>query len=181
MTASNLVPAFVGFAIVVFLLWRYAVPPVRKLMRKEQDAVRRQMAEADAARERLEEAEAKYRDAVANARTEAARIRDTARADAQRIVEEMRERAEQEAERIRASGAEQLASQRQQIVRELHAEVGELATELAGRLVSEHMDDSANRAASVDRFIDELEGMSAQESSAQESSAQSSVSSKGGS
>ena len=156
-----MIPALIGFAIVVFVLWRYAAPPVRRMMHKEQEAVRKQMADAEAARERLEEAEAKYRDAVANARTEAARIRDTARADSQRIVEEMRERAEREVERIRASGEEQLVTQRQQIVRDLHGEIGEMATELAGRLVGEHMTDSANRSASVDRFIDELEGMSA--------------------
>lgn len=156
-----MIPALIGFAIVVFVLWRYAVPPVRRMMRKEQDAVRKQMADAEAARQRLEEAEAKYRDAVANARTEAAKIRDTARADSQRIVEEMRERAEREVERIRASGEQQLVTQRQQIVRELHTEIGEMATELAGRLVGEHMADQENRSASVDRFIDELEGMSA--------------------
>src|SRR5699024_5744698 len=124
-----MIPALIGFAIVVFVLWRYAVPPVRRMMRKEQDAVRKQMADAEAARQRLEEAEAKYRDAVANARTEAAKIRDTARADSQRIVEEMRERAEREVERIRASGEQQLVTQRQQIVRELHTEIGEMATE----------------------------------------------------
>lgn len=156
-----LVPSFVGFAIVAFVLGRYVVPPVRRAMRKEQETVRKQMADAEAARARLEEAEAKYRDAVANARTEAARIRDAARADAQRIVEEMRERAEHEAERIRASGSEQLATERQQIVRELHAEVGELATRMAGQVVDEHMAEPANRSASVDRFIDELEDMSA--------------------
>jgi len=149
-----------GFAIVVFVLWRYAKPPLQRVMRKEQEAIRQQMRDAEAARERLEEAEAKYRDAVENARTEAARIRDTARADAQRIVEEMRERAEREAARIRQSGEDLLVSQRQQIVRELHAEIGELSTELAERLVSDHMSEPANRSASVDRFLDELEAMS---------------------
>lgn len=158
---GDFIAGLVGFAIVLFVLWRYAVPPVRRMMHKEQDAVRKQVADAEAARERLAEAEAKYRDAVANARTEAATIRDNARADAQRIVEEMRERAEREVERIRVSGEEQLVTQRQQIVRELHAEIGELSTELAGRLVGEHMADPANRSAGVDRFIDELEGMSA--------------------
>lgn len=161
MTVASVVPEIVGFLIVVFVLWRYAVPPMRRVMRKEQDAVAKQMRDAEAARQRLEEAEAKYRDAVANARTEAARIRDTARADAQRIVEEMRERAEREAERIRQNGEEQLAMQRQQIIRELHAHVGELSTELAERLVADHLADPANQSASVDRFLDELEGMSA--------------------
>ena len=161
MSVGGYIAALVGFVIVLLVLGRYAVPPVRKMMCKEQEAVRQQIRDAEAATARLEEAEAKYRDAVANARTEAAKIRDAARADSQRIVEEMRERAEREAERIRQSGEEQLATQRQQIIRELHAQIGELSTEMAGRLVEDHVADESNQAASIDRFIDELEGMSA--------------------
>lgn len=161
MSVGGWIAALLGFAIVVFVLWRYAGPPVRKMMNKEQESVRQQLRDSEAATERLKEAEAKYRDAIASARTEAAKIRDTARADAQRIVEEMRERADREVERIRQSGEEQLVTQREQIIRELHGHVGELSTSLATRLVEEHVADDSKREATVDRFLDELEGMSA--------------------
>lgn len=156
--------AFIGeliaFAVVIFILWRYVVPPVRRMMRTEQESVRKQVEDSEAASKRLEEAEAKYRDALEEARTEAAKIRDSARAEAQNIVDGMREQAEREVERIRKRGEEQLQNERLQIIRRLRAQVGELSTSLAAEMVSEHLSDSSRRSATVDRFLDELEQMS---------------------
>lgn len=149
----------VGFGLVVYVLWRYVVPPLRKAMRKQQDAVRVQISEGERAKERLAEAERKYSEAVSEARTEAAMIRDGARVDAQRISEEMSARADQEVERIRQRGEEHLALLHQQVVRELRAEVGRQASELASRIVREHLAAEGKRSETVDRFLDELEGM----------------------
>jgi F-type H+-transporting ATPase subunit b len=151
----------IGFLLVLFVLWRYVVPPVRRMMHNEQGAVRKQVEDSDTATKRLQEAEDKYRSAIEEARTEAAKIRDNARGEAQRIVEEMREQAEREVERIRKRGEEQLQNERLQIVRRLRAYVGELSTSLATEMVSEHLSDNARRSASVDRFLDELDQMSA--------------------
>lgn len=150
-----------AFAVIIGFLWWKVVPPVRTMMRDRQEEVRRQIDEAQRAEQRLAEAERKYQDAVAEARTEAAKIRDTARVDADRIREEMRQRADAEVERIRQRGEEQLELMHQQVVRELESHVGGLAAQLAERLVREHLGDRAQRAATVDRFLGELEGMAA--------------------
>lgn len=151
------------FLAVLFVIWRYAVPPIKKMMQERQDMVRKQIEESQEASERLKAAEAKYDEALAEARTEAAKIREGARADAQAIKEEMREQAQQEVARIQQRGEEQLAAQREQTVRELRSEVGQLAVTLAGRIVGESVADDAHRAGTVDRFLDELDGMSATE------------------
>jgi F-type H+-transporting ATPase subunit b len=152
------------FLIVFGVLWRYVVPPVKRAMAERQEMVRRQIEESQQARTRLAEAEARYSEALAEARIEAAKIRETSRADAQEIKDEMRRQAEQEVERIRQRGAEQLVTQREQVVRELRSELGELAVTLAGRIVGESLADDARRAGTVDRFLDELHGMAAPES-----------------
>ncbi len=149
------------FLIVLGVIWRYVVPVVKRAMNQRQEMVRRQIEESQQARTRLAEAEARYSEALAEARVEAAKIRETARADAQETKDEMRQQAEQEVARIRQRGEEQLATQRDQIVRELRGELGELAVTLAGRIVGESVADDARRAGTVDRFLDELEGMSA--------------------
>jgi F-type H+-transporting ATPase subunit b len=153
------------FLIVLGVLWRYAVPPVKRAMDERQNMVRRQIEESQKASKRLTEAEARYSQALAEARVEAAKIRETARADAQEIKDEMRQQAEQEVARIRERGEEQLATQREAVVRELRAELGTLAVTLAGRIVGESVADDARRAGTVDRFLDELQGMAAPESS----------------
>lgn len=151
------------FLIVLGVLWRYAVPPVKRAMDERREMVRRQIEESQQASKRLSEAEARYSKALAEARVEAAKIRETARADAQEIKDEMRQQAEQEVARIRERGEEQLAHQRDQIVREMRGELGKLAVTLAGRIVGESVAEDARRAGTVDRFLDELQAMAAPE------------------
>ncbi|MDQ3760259.1 MAG: F0F1 ATP synthase subunit B [Actinomycetota bacterium] len=147
------------FLVVLGVIWRYVVPPVKRAMRERQEMVRRQIEESQQASKRLAEAEARYSEALAEARVEAAKIRETARADAQEIKDEMRQQAEQEVARIRQRGEEQLATQREQVVRELRGELGKLAVTLAGRIVGESVADDARRAGTVDRFLNELQDM----------------------
>jgi len=158
---ATFIAEVVAFLIILYVLYRYIVPPVQKAMRERQELVRSQIEESRQAREQLEKADAEYQRALTEARAEAAKIRDTARADADRLREELRAQAQEEAERIRQRSAEQLATQRQQVVRELRAEIGNLAVTLAGRIVGESVEDEARRRRTVDRFLAELDGMAA--------------------
>lgn len=160
---SEWIGELIAFFIVLFVIWRYVVPPVRKIMKTQQDQVAKQVDDAQKASERLAGAEKKYSEALAEARTEAAKIRDTARADGQRIVEEMRAQAERELERIRQRGQDELATQRQAVIRELRERIGRMSVDTAGELVEQHLSSDAKRKATVDRFLDELEAMSAPE------------------
>ncbi|HWD01496.1 MAG TPA: F0F1 ATP synthase subunit B [Amycolatopsis sp.] len=152
---------FVALIIIVLVLLRYVRPPVRKAMKKQQDLIRQQIEDSKAAAQRRKEAEDAYQNAVAEARVDAAKIRDDARAEAQAIEDEMRAFAEREVERIKQRGEEQLVVQREQLARELRAMIGGQANDLAGRIVRAHVADDANRSATVDRFLDELESMAA--------------------
>jgi F-type H+-transporting ATPase subunit b len=160
---ATFIVELVIFLLVLGVLWRYAVPPVKRAMDERQEMVRRQIEESQQASKRLTEAEERYSQALAEARVEAAKIRETARADAQDLKDEMRQQTEQEVARIRERGEEQLAHQRDQIVREMRGELGKLAVTLAGRIVGESVKDDARRAGTVDRFLDELQAMAAPE------------------
>jgi len=163
------VAELVAFAIIVFFVVRYIVPPARKAMQAQQEKIRLQIERASETEKRLAVAEAKLAEAQVEARQEAAKIRDNARADAQRIVEEMRAQADREVERIRLRGEEELANRRQHLMRELHAYLGQRSVEVANRLVEEHLADAGARSATVDRFLDELDAMSARAEAAEPS------------
>ncbi len=94
-------------------------------------------------------------------RTEAAQIRDDARADAESIRTEILAKAREESDRIIAAGRDSLAVERQTIVRELRAEVGGLAVDLASRIVGESLADEARRKGTVERFLTDLESAGA--------------------
>lgn len=158
---GTIIVELVIFLVVLWVIWRYVVPPIKRVMNQRQEMVRKQIQESQDASERLEAAERKYQDALDEARTEAAKIREGARSEAQRIKEEMREQAEQEVAGVRQRGEEQLATQREQVVRELRSEIGNLAVTLSERMVGESLADESRRSATVDRFLEELDGVTA--------------------
>ncbi|CAJ1495510.1 F0F1 ATP synthase subunit B/delta [[Mycobacterium] kokjensenii] len=149
----------VGFALIVWLLVKFVVPQVRKLMANQQESVRRQLEEAAAAASRLTEAGQAHSTAVAKATAEAERVTAEARSDAERIAEQLRGQAGVEAERVKTAGGQQVGLMRAQLIRDLRSNLGAEAVERAGELVREHVSDPQRQAATVDRFLDELDAM----------------------
>jgi F-type H+-transporting ATPase subunit delta len=148
-----------GFAIIVALVWRYVVPPVRNLMKDRQDAVRQQLADSAKAAERLTESTTAHSKAVQAAKSEAKRVVEEAQEDSQRIAEQFRAQAEVEAERIKTQGARQSELMRSQLARQLRLELGHESVRQAGELVRSYVADPEQQSSTVDRFLDDLEAM----------------------
>jgi F-type H+-transporting ATPase subunit b len=147
----------IAFAIMFFIIARYIVPPINRAMTARQDAIRQQFTDLDQAKADAKSAEEEFRAQIADARHEAARIREEAREQGAAIIAEMREQAQAEAARIVEHAHSQIDADRQQAVTSLRAEVGTLATELAGRIVGEALEDQARQSRVVDRFLADLE------------------------
>ena len=146
-----------AFAIMVFILAKYVIPPINKAMTARQEAIRQQFADLDQAKSEAHAAEEEFRAQIADARHEAARIREEAREQGAAIIAEMREQAQAEAQRIVEHAHTQIEADRKSAVASLRNEVGTLATSLAGRIVGESLDDEARQSRVVDRFLDELD------------------------
>jgi F-type H+-transporting ATPase subunit delta len=156
---STFIGQLIGFAVIVFILWRYVVPPVKALMQKQQDAVRTALAESAEAARKLAEADAMHAEALKKAEAEASKVTDEARQDSGRIASQLQEQAGVEAERLKAQGAQQVQLMRQQLIRQLRMGLGQEAVQKADELVRAHVADPAAQAATVDRFLDELDQM----------------------
>ena len=153
---SEIIVGVVAFGLILFVLAKFVFPRMEQTFKARVDAIEGGIARAEAAQAEANELLEQYRAQLAEARTEAARIRDEARADAEGIRQDVLATARQESDRIIAAGRDQLATQRESIVRELRAEVGTLAVDLAGRIVGESLADEARNRGTVDRFISEL-------------------------
>jgi ATP synthase F0 subunit b/ATP synthase F1 delta subunit len=156
---STFIGQLVGFAVIVWLVVRYVVPPVRNLMTARQNAVRQQLKDADAAAKRLTESTTAHSKAVEAAKVEAKRVVEEAQTDAQRIAEQLQAQAAAEAERIKAQGGSQIELLRTQLTRQLRLELGYESVRQASELVRNHVADVAQQSATVDRFLDELDAM----------------------
>ncbi|MEO6510553.1 MAG: F0F1 ATP synthase subunit B [Nocardioides sp.] len=148
-----------AFALMFLLLARYVIPPINKAMTDRQNAIRTQFADLESARADANAAEAEFKAQIADARHEAARIREEAREQGATIVAEMRQQGEVEKARIVDNGHQQLAAERQQALASLRAEVGTLATTLAGRIVGESLEDDERSTRVVDRFLADLDAL----------------------
>lgn len=156
---STFIGQLIGFTLIVVLLWKFVVPPLRKMMAAQQESVRVQLDEAAAAAGRLVESEQAHSNAVQEANAEATRVVAEANADAVRISEQLRVQADAEVERIKVQGGEQVQLLRAQLIRELRSDLGRESVHAAGELVRDHVSDPARQAATVDRFLSELDAM----------------------
>ena len=153
---QEIVLGIVAFGLLCFVLMKFVFPVMEKTFRARVDAIEGGLKRAETAQAEANQLLEQYRAQLAEARTEAARIRDEARADAEGIRQDVLAKAREESDRIIAAGRDQLAAQRESIVRDLRSEVGTLAVDLASRIVGESLADEARSRGTVDRFISEL-------------------------
>src|SRR4051812_24035092 len=158
---GEIIIGLIAFAIVFIVFAKLVAPRFEQVFRARREAIEGGMERAETMQAEAKAALEQYRAQLAEARGEAAQIRDQARAEGQQILEELRTQAQEESARIVARGEEQLAAARQQVVNELRGQVGALAVELAGRVVGESLADEARRSGTVDRFLAELDGVAA--------------------
>ncbi|MDT5020855.1 MAG: F-type H+-transporting ATPase subunit b atpH [Mycobacterium sp.] len=156
---STFIGQLVGFAVIVWLVWRYVVPPVRKLMTDQQNTVRQQLADSSAAADRLAEASRAHAKAKEDARAEAQRLIEDAQSDAQRIGELLRAQADSDAERIKQQGAKQAELLRSQLIRQLRQDIGADSVRRATELVRGYVADPDQQSGTVDRLLDDLDEM----------------------
>ena len=147
----------VAFAIILAVLWKYVVPPLQRSLTQRQEMIRKQIDDAKETKERLAAAEADYKKAVAEARTEAAKAREEGAKVRQEIIDAAREEARVEAEAVTSRAEARLEVERRQVLSELRGEIGRLAVTLAERVVGESLADDDRQRRVVDRFIAELE------------------------
>jgi F-type H+-transporting ATPase subunit b len=158
---GEIIIGLIAFAIVYFVFAKFVAPRFEQVFRARREAIEGGIERAEAMQAEAKAALEQYRAQLAEARGEAAQIRDQARAEGQQILEELRTQAQEEAARIVARGNEQLASQRQQVVNELRSEIGTIAVQLASQVVGESLAEDARRRGTVDRFLAELDDMAA--------------------
>jgi len=158
---AELVLVLIVFGVLYYLIRKYAVPRFERTFELRRDAIEGGIARAEAVQAEAARLLEQYNAQLAEARTEAAQIREGARAEAQRIIEDLTNQARAESARIVQRGEDQLAAQRAQVVRELRGEIGSLAVELSEKIVGQKLSDDAAIRGTVDSFLADIERQAA--------------------
>ena len=153
----EIVLSLIVFGLLYLAVKKYVVPSFEKTFAERTTAIEGGLKAAETKQAEADAKLAELEKQLGDARHEAARIREEAREQGAQIIAEMREQAQAESSRIVEHGKAQIEAERQQAVASLRAEVGALATGLAGRIVGESLDDEARQSRVVERFLAELE------------------------
>jgi F-type H+-transporting ATPase subunit b len=146
----------ISFALVFFVLRKYAFGPIQKIIDDRRDRIRRALEEADNARGEARRLLEEHRALIGQARGQAEEILSEAR----RVGEAQRERMRHEAEEDRARRMEetrrQIEAETQRALAEIRREVADLALVAAEKVTAGALDPSSHRKL-IDDAIGELD------------------------
>ena len=145
----------VTFLIALFVVWKLAWKPIIKILSDREELVRKSIADAEKARQTLEDAIKSQKDIIAKADNDAQLIIQSARETAQNLAMEIGETARREAERMVESAQKAISSHKEQAIRELRTEAATIAVMAASKLIAVNLDDERNRSL-VNSYIAEL-------------------------
>jgi F-type H+-transporting ATPase subunit b len=154
---TELIVGLLTFGVIFFALWKVLMPRLNQTLAERTDKIEGGLQRAEEAQTEANATLAQYREQLAEARHEAARLREQAREQGAQIIAEMREQAQAEGRRLVEAAHAQIEADRQQARQSLKAEVGGLAVDLASRVVGESLTDEARQRRVVERFLDELD------------------------
>ncbi|GGZ31748.1 ATP synthase subunit b [Streptomyces inusitatus] len=154
---DELIIGLIAFAIVFFFLSKKLLPNINKVLEERREAIEGGIEKADEAKTEAESVLEQYKAQLAEARHEAARLRQEATEQGTAIIAEMKAEGQRQREEIIAAGHAQIEADRKAASAALRQDVGKLATDLAGKLVGESLEDHARQSRTIDRFLDELE------------------------
>jgi F-type H+-transporting ATPase subunit b len=151
----ELIVGLVAFGILFFFFWKWVLPRVNKLLEERREQIQGNLEKAEATRGEADQLLADYRSQLSGARDEANRIIEEARKTADQLRRDIQAKAEEEARETVVRAQEEIRAERDRAFQELRVQVGEIAVELAGRVVGAELDKGAHERL-IDSYIDEV-------------------------
>ena len=150
----NLIFQALGFAILMFILWRFAYKPLLRILDERRDRAQEIVEKSDQIKKDLSETEARTRAELDKARTEAQAIIAEARQTRDRIVGDARAAAAAAAAAENEKARVELAQERDQAIAQLRRETADLAIAAATRVIGREL--STNKDLQVQLINDVL-------------------------
>ena len=152
---KELIPGVVAFAIVFWLMWKFAIPAFNETLDKRAAAVKADLEAAERAKVEAEKVRQDYEAQLAGARDEANRIVEEARQAGEEARQGIVAKAEEDAVGIRDRASSEIAGERERVAGQIKDQVAALSLDVAEKVVGRSLDRDAQQQL-VDQFIDEL-------------------------
>jgi F-type H+-transporting ATPase subunit b len=152
---NELVWGALAFGVLLVLMWKFGLPPVRKMLKDREDRIRDDLERAEHARTEAETTLEEYRRQVSEARAEGTAIIEQARQDAERVRAERIAAVDQEIAEQRTRAQEDIRLGSERAVAELRAQMADLSIELAERVVEANLDHD-RQLALIESYINQV-------------------------
>lgn len=153
----DIVWSLIILVIVAAFFYKLFLPKLQKVFDERAAKIEGGIAKAEQAQKEADEAKKKYEAQLSTARVEASKIRDDARAEASHIISDARGRAETEAAQITANAERSIESMQQKAKVQLQGQMGEMATNLAGKILQTELKNDAVQSDMINQMIAEME------------------------
>ncbi|MFG6385276.1 MAG: F0F1 ATP synthase subunit B [Muribaculaceae bacterium] len=148
---------FLAFAILFFILWKWAWPVILKTVDNRADLIDKGVEYAQSAKEQLDNARESAREVINEAqRKQAEMLRDADRMKTQ-IVEQARAAAQVEAQKVMDSAKMQIEQQQKEAQLQFRNQVSEFALQIASKVVKNELKDQKAQTQLVNSLLDEIE------------------------
>ena len=152
---TTIIFTIINLLVLYFLLRKLLFGRVNAVLEQRAALVKSEIASAEDNNHQAQELKAQYESKLTDARHEGAKIVADAQNRAQRIYEDKMAEAETDATRLRSEAESQIASERETMLRGARSEVASLALLAAAKVVQHSMDDTDDKAL-VDTFLSEV-------------------------
>ncbi len=153
--AAELLVGALAFAIIFYFIWKWVLPRVNTLLEERRQQIQGEIERAEATRSEADQLLAEYREQLANAREEANRIIEEGRKTADQLRRDLQAKAEEEAGATVARAQDEIRAERDRVFEDLRAQIGDIAVELAARVVNQSLDKQAHEKL-IDDYIEQV-------------------------
>jgi len=153
---ATLIAQVLNFIILLAILAKFCYKPLLKVLDDRRNRIINDLDSAEQTRLEAEELKKQYAKQLADARTEATAIVDKANKIGQKLQDDYMSQAQAEKEQLMAAAREHIEQEKQQAMLDIRTEVVSLATEIAGKVISEKLsstDDQAMIARTADKVL----------------------------
>lgn len=139
----QLVVQLIAFLVFTWLLWKFAVGPIVKVLDQRQERIGESMAAAERMQAELTSTQSRNEEVLLEARRDAQEILATARQNGEQMMTRARDEANAQAETYLTRAQESLRQETEQARQQLRREVADLAVLAAGRIIRKELDPQA--------------------------------------
>jgi F-type H+-transporting ATPase subunit b len=137
--AGNLAVAFwtvILFVVLLVVLGKWVWGPILETLKRREEYIKQSLEDAKKARDEAAEALRQQQKQLEESRAKSQEIISKGYAEALRLSEEFTHRADAEAARLREQAKQDIGQAKEQAIKEIYSHGVELATDLAGRILS---------------------------------------------